>query len=81
MEADNEIFLTKKEVLLLHTNIKDATETIKKVEAGFEYMKAMTENKFKRNLEFKRKLEVLKTNISILSYQVKILGSVTYDKV
>jgi hypothetical protein len=81
MEADNEIFLTKQEVILLHTNIKDAAETIKKVEAGFEYMKVMAENKFKRNLEFKRKLEVLKTNISILSYQVKILGSVTDDKV
>jgi hypothetical protein len=80
MEASDKIFLTRQEVITLDAKINGAAETIQKVQEGFEYLKAMTENKLKRNLEFKSKVEVLKNNITIVSYPIKLLKHVTEDK-
>jgi hypothetical protein len=80
MRATDEIYLTRQEVITLDTKTNGAAKTIEKIQIGFEYMKAMAENKFKRNLEYNSKVEVLKKNITILSYQIKLVKHVTEDK-
>ena len=77
MDAKEEIFLTKEEVNILDTKLRGTAETIKKVEEGFNYIRFMTENKFKSNVEFKHKVDTLAYNITILSDQIKILRTVT----
>jgi hypothetical protein len=77
MDAKDQIFLTKEEVIILDTKLRGTAETIKKVEEGFNYIRSMTEKKFKGNVEFKHKIDTLSDHISILSYQIKLLRIVT----
>jgi histone deacetylase complex regulatory component SIN3 len=81
MGANDEIYLTRQEVLTLDTKINGAAKTIQKVQEGFEYLNYITAPKFKRNLEFKCTIETLKNNITTLSYQLNMLKRVTEGKV